>query len=665
MVLLAPAFRTRADNDFFTDFAGADVNIGERLFLETRFSEYFYTNSGGDANAVIPGDPVVATLNTTSGTVPGPFAGQAMNCRQCHLVDEEGFGQFGNQTLGNRTYCDFASRSPIPLRDDGRTQTPRNAPGLVDAFIPHNGPLLLHDDGQFASAHDLIIGTLTGRNYGWKPGEYATAVQHIASIIRNDDGTGYLATQARGGRWMIQQPGETAYPNVFSGFTDYEGSYLYDPRSLTADLAFLRSIKSIRGPTAHRTQQILDTIADLIEAYLRNLFFSQATNGLDFTGNGTPIFNGSPYDVFLIKNNLPQYPATNETPAQYSRRLLHLVDQLASPSFVTDPDDGEFVTQDQLFHLGTNELAGLKIFLSGRDSRHAPSGSNVGNCAACHAPPAFTDFIFHNTGASQEEYDAIRRNRCLREPCLCQACRPGRRIITRICHRLPATRAPLEYLKHRPPWIRPKRQIWGCGMFMPTPISPRRKAGLQQIVPQLLNLTVPQIWKRQYESSTGWGRAGRQPGLCRQRLQWRARQHLLRFGLHQPEFWRWPMRSLWPTNTFDSQGQFSFSLPVPAQASQMFVRLSLRKAELTLEVLPRTLARVQNPHLAGPRPVRSLFPYRPHEFHRRRHPVLPEFFGQSPPRAGQKRRPRTAQNIFGRFRHRPARRLPALIERKM
>jgi hypothetical protein len=26
---------------------------------------------------------------------------------------------------------------------------------------------------------------------------------------------------------------------------------------------------------------------------------------------------------------------------------------------------------------------------------------------ACHTPPAFTDFIFHNTGTAQEEYDSI------------------------------------------------------------------------------------------------------------------------------------------------------------------------------------------------------------------------------------------------------------------
>ncbi len=49
----------------------------------------------------------------------------------------------------------------------------------------------------------------------------------------------------------------------------------------------------------------------------------------------------------------------------------------------------------------------MKIFLSDRNSPVENRLDGVGNCAACHSPPAFTDFIFHNTGASQEEYDAI------------------------------------------------------------------------------------------------------------------------------------------------------------------------------------------------------------------------------------------------------------------
>src|SRR5271169_115146 len=92
------------DSDAF-----GNSNIGERLFLETRFAEFFYTNSAGDANAELTnGDPVMDfTVSPIYGNLPGTFAGQSMNCRACHLVEEQ-------ENTGNRSYCDFAARSPIP-----------------------------------------------------------------------------------------------------------------------------------------------------------------------------------------------------------------------------------------------------------------------------------------------------------------------------------------------------------------------------------------------------------------------------------------------------------------------------------------------------------------------------------------------------------------------
>ena len=52
--LLVPVFRAQADDD-----ASGDANIGERLFLETRFAQFFFTNSGGNANFTLTnGDPV-------------------------------------------------------------------------------------------------------------------------------------------------------------------------------------------------------------------------------------------------------------------------------------------------------------------------------------------------------------------------------------------------------------------------------------------------------------------------------------------------------------------------------------------------------------------------------------------------------------------------------
>ncbi len=581
LALLLLACRVRADNDVFpTDFDSADVNIGERLFLETRFSQYFFTNCGGNVNATIAGDPVVATLMTTSGSVPGPFAGQAMNCRQCHIVDEEGYGDFGNLTLGNRTYADFARRSPVPSRDDGQTQTPRNALTLVDALIPRNTPLFLHTDGQFASVHDLIIGTLTGRNYGWKPGEYATAVHHIANVIRNDDGAGYLAFFARDARWRIEYTDLDTYANVFSGFTNYNGSYITDPRSLTDFLIAPQYVLDMRSAS---DDQILDTAASLIEAYLRNLFFSQATNGLDFNGNGTPVFNGSPYDAFLAKNNLPAIPDTNETAAQYSRRLAQLVNQLVCPQYVTNLIDGEFVTQTQAFQFGPEELKGLKIFLADRSSPPAARRYGAGNCATCHSPPVFTDFIFHNTGASQEEYDAIHGTNsfnALLVPALAE------RQTNYDAYLPPTSSHPLATGIFETPPILTNSGAADLGLWnvYANPDFPAPQAGLQQIVPQLLGFISPQI--DQVEMKDGFfefsGTNGMPGGVY---------YILASTNLILPMV-GWAVTA---TNTFDQNGNFNASILI-VPGTPTFFRLSLRLPTPD-EVLPNTLARFKTPTL--------------------------------------------------------------------
>ncbi len=589
---LAAAASTRAQDVFPTDFDAANANIGERLFLETRFVEYFYTNSHGDANAVVPGDPTVAHLTTASGLVPGPFAGLSMNCRQCHIVDEEGYGLYGNHTLGNRTYSDFAQRSPIPPRDDGRTQTPRNSLALVDAFLPHNGPLLLHHDGQFASAHDLIVGTLTGRNYGWKPEEYATAIHHIASIIRNDDGLGYLAVDARGGRFEVEMPGETAYSNVFSGFNNYHGSYLFDPRSLTTDLISPQYRLNMADPGT-TDQQIVDTIATLIETYLRNLFFSQATNGLDFLGNGTPVFNGSPYDAFLIKNNLPQYPAANETPAQYAQRLLAAINQLRNPQFVTDPADGEFTTQNQSFQFGANELAGLKIFFSNGTGPGENRFTGVGNCVACHTPPAFSDFIFHNTGASQEEYDAVHRAGAFRDLSV-----PGlaARNADYNAYLPPTTNHPSATGDFESPPNLQNRDQADLGLWnvFGNPDFPAPQAGIWSIVPQLLGLTPPQIKHsavREHRFTITGGNGV--PGSAYYIL---ASTNLFLPGTN------WTIIA---TNNFDNSGNFSFSTPVVAGTTPVYYQAILRLPPAG-EVLPYTIARFKTPTM---RDLGQSYPY--------------------------------------------------------
>ncbi|MBL7648875.1 MAG: hypothetical protein JNK74_22085 [Candidatus Hydrogenedentes bacterium] len=100
-----------------------EIRIGEALFMETRFAEYFAEHMTGINEPLVHGDPVMDATATTNGALPGPFRGKSMNCRACHLVDEFASTpeQSGAPQAGMRTYADFAQRSSIPDRGDGLT----------------------------------------------------------------------------------------------------------------------------------------------------------------------------------------------------------------------------------------------------------------------------------------------------------------------------------------------------------------------------------------------------------------------------------------------------------------------------------------------------------------------------------------------------------------
>jgi cytochrome c peroxidase len=420
------------------DFDPPENTIGERLFLETRLAQYFAGHYNGNVNQPLTqGDPTLDQVQTVQGTLPGPFAGQSMNCRSCHFVDE-----FADPSeAGNRTYADFAQRSPIPDRGDGRTTAPRNALNMVDSNIPRAVGLFLHGDGEFSRLATLVDSTMTGRNFGWRTTQYAQAVAHIAKVIREDDGSGELAQQYGG-----------SYTKIFLGTAADIPNEFRLPAAYRLDV------------TTSTDRQMVDAVSNLIAAYVFSPTFSRDASG---------VHDGSPYDVFLAKNNLPAAPNPGESGFDYSQRLLQAVDQLQSPQYVSD-DDSSFETHNQPFVFGALELQGLKVFLtqggvstashSRRDrtlllaasipavgfvfvgwaaarrrrygilaamlcgflgcglvacagnpatapqefgSPGEPEASHAGNCIACHAPPDFSDFRFHNTGASQEEYDAV------------------------------------------------------------------------------------------------------------------------------------------------------------------------------------------------------------------------------------------------------------------
>lgn len=386
-----------------------EITNGERLFLETRFAQYFkvFLDNGGDVNEALPqGDAslenVVNWKLSPVEFVDGPFAGKSMNCRSCHFVDE----QLDAPGYGMRTYSDFARRSPIPAREDGHSTTVRNAPPLVNASLPRKN-FFLHFDAEFPTMVDLVKGTLTGRNYGYVPGEQADAIAHIARIIREDDGKGDLA----------QEFGGLSYADLFMGANPAIPQEFLLPEDFRLDIFQATD------------QQIFLAVSSLIGAYTENLIFSQDENGN---------FHLSPYDVFLAINDLPPHPRKRESSLSYSQRLLEQIQRLESgghlqflnghfkkhkkrehlPSNSTlelvennpNTDDGKFQFHDQSFTFGEEELKGLKIFFAKKSRQLLPGDlarGGIGNCIACHAAPNFTDFRFHNTGIAQMEYDQI------------------------------------------------------------------------------------------------------------------------------------------------------------------------------------------------------------------------------------------------------------------
>jgi cytochrome c peroxidase len=353
-------------------FANAEVKVGDRLFFETRFSEYFFENNQGELNhPPRDGDTVVNEIPlATGGSLRGPFRGLSINCRQCHLGDD----LIGKYRFAGRTYCDFSRRSTVPGRSDEAMTTVRNATLMPDIMLARDGPSFFHFDGEFVTIEDLTVDTITGRNFGWLPTEAAIARAHIARVIREDNGSNP--------RWVVDRHFRgLSYRKVLLGVDPDIPERLRLPEN------YRLNVESASD------DEILSAIGNLIRAYVESLRF-----GTDHTFRSF----GSPYDMFLEKNHLPGEPEIAETPNAYARRLLRRVKGMSNFKWVSD-SDAKFQLHDQAFAFGPEELRGLKLFLarSGAMTKHG------GNCSACHVPPRFSDFRFHNDGVAQIEYDSI------------------------------------------------------------------------------------------------------------------------------------------------------------------------------------------------------------------------------------------------------------------
>ncbi len=97
-------------------------------------------------------------------------------------------------------------------------------------------------------------------------------------------------------------------------------------------------------------------------------------------------------DAWAYLNRINKSLTPGEDPKSFSGRLFgNLWNQ-----------EGRMVVK---FPQGYDEetYQGLKIFY--RVDPFLDNDQRVGNCVACHYPPNYTDFKFHNTGVTQEAYD--------------------------------------------------------------------------------------------------------------------------------------------------------------------------------------------------------------------------------------------------------------------
>lgn len=240
--------------------------------------------------------------------------------------------------------------------------------------------MLFHFDGEFSSMEQLVRETLTGRMQGWLPGEEAQATALIGKIIREDDGSGTLAQEFGG-----------SYKKVLQG-TD---------RSLPENLRLPAEFRV--DATTASDAEILNAVAKLITVYVNDLKFAQDDAGA---------FSTSPYDRFLAANILPRTPDASESDAHYSRRLLREINNKSAFNFIRPGRGNAFQFHTgQDFSFGAAELRGLRLFLTLPQSTEISAAEiangHIGNCAACHTVPAFTDFALHNNGAGQAEYEAV------------------------------------------------------------------------------------------------------------------------------------------------------------------------------------------------------------------------------------------------------------------
>ena len=98
----------------------------------------------------------------------------------------------------------------------------------------------------------------------------------------------------------------------------------------------------------------------------------------------------SRWDAFADINRIPAAPSAGELPKHYGGRIHGRIGNQEGRVLIKRP-------------LGFSPEAyeGFKTFF------RTEGAASVGNCVACHVPPSFTDYRFHDLGISQLEHEAV------------------------------------------------------------------------------------------------------------------------------------------------------------------------------------------------------------------------------------------------------------------
>lgn len=127
---------------------------------------------------------------------------------------------------------------------------------------------------------------------------------------------------------------------------------------------------------ALRRDQIIGLVSKAVADFMRTLNSKQ----------------NSPYDRFARANGLELSPTVSQLGGKsgnaFARQTLVKLADLEAKGTLK-------LTRD----FDREALEGFKIFL------RTEGKTSVGNCVACHRPPLFMDFSFHNLGLTQLEYD--------------------------------------------------------------------------------------------------------------------------------------------------------------------------------------------------------------------------------------------------------------------